>query len=148
MPQEWVAGWMVILVERGFTTFCGHGLTISLFFAQRGKSPPPPSSSPPPWCCVCGWSNSRSEHVKLHVFLAALSLFEFLLVLVSLFLCLPRSSCYHSSFLFPFPSFFHPCMVSLPPTPRFSLDTSDQGVWIFQCLVLPVSVSLLVCQPQ
>lgn len=31
MPEEWVAGWIVMVVESRFTTFCGHNLTILLF---------------------------------------------------------------------------------------------------------------------
>lgn len=66
-PWEWVARGLLMLVGSGFTTFCGHGLTIMLYFAEKGNSLPPP----PP--LFCRWSDIRSEHVNLRVLPAALS---------------------------------------------------------------------------
>lgn len=122
-PQEWVAGWMVMFVGSGFTTFCCHNLTI-LLFLLRGASLPS-SCSPPYWFCVCGCPISHSEHAKLHVFLAALSISDF-------DVSLPLSSTVFTRaqlFFLPFTSFYHPCIVFLL-TARFLpayLDASDKG---------------------
>lgn len=113
MPQEWVAGWMVMLVESDLP-HSGHDLTILLFCWDRKLSPlrPPPCD----WWCVCGWSDICSENAKLHVFLAARSLFKFISVSVSLFLCLLHFSHERSASLILF--LYHRCMV-FPFTPCF-----------------------------
>lgn len=138
IPQEWVASWIVIFVGSGFTTFCCHDLTIVLFLLREEillLLPLLPLFCY--WCCVCGWPVSRSEHVNLHVFLAALSRFG---VSVSHFLCLPQSSQEHSSFFSPSPysiiiALFSPSpLVFLPAC----LDTSDLGAWIYRRLFLPL----------
>lgn len=61
MPQELVAGWIAMLMESGFTTFCGQILPY-YFFAERGKALLfflflPTSSQSSLWLeCVWGWS--------------------------------------------------------------------------------------------
>lgn len=93
-------------------------------------------------CCVCGWSDSRSQHVKLQVFLVALFLFFkfFVFTLVQLF-------------------FFIPLLFSFsPPTPLtamffFSLHLKLLAVKVHRYFFHPrfpplQKKNLLVCQPQ
>lgn len=135
MPQEWVPCCMVMLANLPqsvattlpYYCFCRERKVLFFFLLP-----------PPLWlvCCVCGWSDSRSEHVKLHVFLAARSLSSFCFV-VSLLLSLHALST-------PLLLIQSPLYAS-PPHPLFFfcafLYASDQGAWIFQCLFLPFLVS-------
>lgn len=118
MPQEWVAGWMVMLVESGFTTFYSHNLTILLFFffAERGKSPSSSSSSTPPlWLVLCLrliWQPFRTRFNC--VFSSQLFPFSSSIA-ASLFLCLAQSSHERSSFYSPFILFFYHPLHGFPP---------------------------------